>query len=290
MTEMSMETTEAMSEFQKINECAKRPTDIWTNYLYYPFSLRLVYIIRNTRITPNALTLTALCLVLIGCAFYATGARAETVLGLILIQISYVFDCADGQLARYRKQYSPIGGWLDQTADRIKEFVLYFSLAYGYTRFHPGNTRIWMWAMTALFVLYLLEYFEQIDMIRVKGIAPKLLTANGVPLNAEEAEKMRREAQGEAGNSPDASAPGAGAQDADTFRRIQRMRSFIPFRGFIIGEQYVAMLVFIAFGAIYPFFVFVTIISLLMTIYRPVINFVKYRRQVAVAGGSQNNE
>lgn len=246
-----------MSEFAKIDACAKRPTDIWTNYLYYTFSLRLVYLIRNTRITPNMLTLSSLILVLLGCIGFATGERTYVVSGLIVIQISYVLDCADGQLARYKQQFSPLGGWLDQTADRIKEFVILFSLASGYTRFHPGDTTLWKWAVVALFALYLLEYFEQIEMVRVKGkSSERKVTANGVPLE----EDMVARAS------------------ADTFRQLQRWRAFIPFRGFIIGEQYFVMLVFIACNAIYGFYVFVTVLGLLMAVYRPLLGFIKYRR------------
>ncbi|KPV43349.1 CDP-alcohol phosphatidyltransferase [Alicyclobacillus ferrooxydans] len=257
---MSTDVVKTQSEFQKINSCAKRPTDIWTNYLYYTFSLRLVYLIRKTRITPNILTLTALVLVLIGSGLFAVGVRSDVIWGLVLIQISYVFDCADGQLARYKKQYSPIGGWLDQTADRIKEFVVYFSLAYGYTRFHPRNTHIWMWAMVALFGLFLLEYFGQIDMFRgdqFKRVVPEHGSANMAP---------------EGSDIPDT---------GDTFSRVRRLRSFIPFRSFIIGEQYFAMLVFIAFDAVYPFLVFVSIVSVVMAFYRPVIDYIKYRRRLA---------
>lgn len=249
-----------MTDFAAINACAKRPTDIWTNYLYYPFSLRLVYLIRHTRISPNMLTISSLILVLAGCVGYAMGSHSALLWGLLVIQISYVFDCADGQLARYKKQYSPIGGWLDQTADRIKEFTVYFSLAYGYTRFHPGDTSVWMWAMVALFALFLLEYFGQIEMFRTNGRKSSVqVNENGVPVEVQ----------------ADAQAP------SDAFRKLQRWRSFLPFRGFIIGEQYFAMLVFIGFGAVYPFFVCVSVLGLLMALYRPVIDAVKYRRSRA---------
>lgn len=281
---MSSEAVSVQSEFQKINSCAKRPTDIWTNYLYYTFSLRLVYLIRKTRITPNMLTLTALVLVLIGCGFYATGLRADIIWGLILIQISYVFDCADGQLARYKQLYSPVGGWLDQTADRIKEFAVFFSLAYGYTRFHPGNTSIWMWAMVALFALYLLEYFGQIEMFRVRGLTTRAIakavsegadTVYGAKIS-DDSGVPEHPAAAESDSVDEPASP-----QADSFSRMQRLRSFIPFRSFIIGEQYFVMLVFIAFGWIYSYFVFVSIVGLLMAIYRPMIDFIKFRRQGA---------
>jgi len=242
-----------MSDFQKINACAKRPTDIWTNYLYYTFSLRFVYLIRNTRITPNMITLFSLFLVLVGSLFYATGTRSALGIGLVLAQASYVFDCADGQLARFRQQFSALGGWIDQLADRIKEFAVYFSLAYGYTRFHPGATGIWKWAMAALFALYLLEYLGQVD-LKTRPENPAI----------EQRQRPR---------------PESGTQDSlGTFHKMQRWRSLIPFRSFIIGEQYFTMLVFLAFGAVYTFYVFVAVLGLLMVLYRMGIDLYKYLR------------
>ncbi|WP_206885229.1 CDP-alcohol phosphatidyltransferase family protein [Alicyclobacillus mali (ex Roth et al. 2021)] len=236
-----------MSELKRIDSCAKRPIDIWTNYIFYPLSIRLVYLLRNTAVTPNQITLFSLFLCLLGCAGFSTGIRGDVIIGLVLIEISYVFDCADGQLARYRQQFSAIGGWLDQVADRIKEFAIYFSLAYGYTRWHPNQTGVWAWAMVSLFALYLLEYYGQIR-FKPREVAP---------------------ASSEAG------------QGDSTFRRAQRWRSFIPFRGFIIGEQYFALLVFVAFNAIAAFFHFVAILGLVMCAYRPAVQLYKWSRGIA---------
>lgn len=248
------------NEFAKVNASAKRPIDIWTNYLYYNISVRFVYLIRNTRISPNEVTLSALFMALIGCVGFANGSRPWVLLGLVFAQISYVLDCADGQLARYRQQFSPIGGWLDQVSDRIKEFAVYFSLAYGYTRQHPGDTRIWVWAMIGLFTLYLLEYYGQ--------IGKQYFTPGTNPFN-------NGANTDDGGVGPDDEAHHAG------FQKLQFWRSFIPFRGFIIGEQYFAMLVFILFNAIYPFFVFVAVVGILMSVYRPAILFYKLRRGLA---------
>lgn len=250
-----------LSEFQRLNHCAKRPIDIWTNYIYYTLSLRLVYTIRKVQaISPNGITLFSLLLALIGCFFFSRGTRAEVLWGLLFLQVSYVFDCADGQLARFRQQYSPIGGWLDQVADRIKEFASYFTLAYGYTRVHGRHdTSIWMWAMVSIFALYLLEYYGQIHMKPLKKTSsPKI--------------------------DPGASADEASAEEltpADSFGKLQHLRSFVPFRGFIIGEQYFAMLVFILLGKTYAFLIFVAILGLLMCIYRPVIQYIKLRREAS---------
>ncbi|GMA49621.1 hypothetical protein GCM10025857_09780 [Alicyclobacillus contaminans] len=242
-----------MSELKRIDACAKRPIDIWTNYLYYPLSIRLVYLLRNTGVTPNGLTLSSLGMALIGCAAFAMGGCTAVWIGLILVQLSYVVDCADGQLARYRQQFSPIGGWLDQVADRIKEFAVYFSLAWGYTKHHPDRQDIWIWAMVALFALYMLEYLGQVDFLR------KLNGSGG----------------------QDAQRTAAHSTPNDGFSRLQRLRALVPFRSFIIGEQYFTMLVFIAFLAIPPFFAFVSALGLLMVFYRIAVSLYKWRRLTA---------
>jgi archaetidylinositol phosphate synthase len=289
-----------MTEYEKIYHSAKRPVDLWTNYLYYNFSMRFVWLIRKTKITPNQLTILSLIVATIGCFGFALGTRKMVIAGLVLVQISYVIDCADGQQARYKQQFSAFGGWLDQMSDRTKEFLVYFSLAYGYTRLHAGAS-IWAFAMTGLFALYLLEYYGQI----MKTYRPKIVQAYQTKLNGQSRQTsqvgshsqsgqvyqaMQQSGQsGQAGadrNIPDLnlgeSGEGTGGtgevQQGSTFTTLRKIRRIIPFHGFHIGEQYAAMLFFVAFNAIYPFFVFVACLGILMDIYRPMVDFMKLRR------------
>ncbi|WP_067621717.1 CDP-alcohol phosphatidyltransferase family protein [Alicyclobacillus acidiphilus] len=247
-----------MGELSKINACAKRPIDIWTNYLYYPMSIAFVYLIRKTPLSPNGVTVLSLVTCLAGCAGFFLGTRTDEIAGLIVTQIAYVFDCADGQLARYRQQFSSIGGWLDQVADRVKEFAIYFSLAYGYVRNHPGDTSAWQWATLAVFALYLLEYFGQ---IRLKSAD----SASQVGARGRDADQ----------------AGALLAEQASQFARLQRWRSFIPFRGFIIGEQYFAMLVFLMFGLRLQLLMFVSVLGLTMCVYRPIVQLYKFQKRLA---------
>ena len=46
-------------------------------------------------------------------------------------------DCVDGEVARYTRTFSPLGGWLDIGSDRIKEYAVYAGLAVGV----PGRRR-----------------------------------------------------------------------------------------------------------------------------------------------------
>jgi phosphatidylglycerophosphate synthase len=50
-------------------------------------------------------------------------------LGILLFELSYVLDCADGMLARWRGTASPVGHLLDFLMDEIKAFVLLAAIA-----------------------------------------------------------------------------------------------------------------------------------------------------------------
>ncbi|HEX2084635.1 MAG TPA: CDP-alcohol phosphatidyltransferase family protein, partial [Solirubrobacteraceae bacterium] len=57
-------------------------------------------------------------------------------------------DCVDGQLARYTRQFSKLGAWLDSVFDRTKEYAVFAGLAIGYSATH--RDAIWTLAGAAL--------------------------------------------------------------------------------------------------------------------------------------------
>jgi hypothetical protein len=86
----------------------------------------------------------------VGCAAalaFATGERVGLVLGAVLLQAAFTLDCVDGQLARYTRQFSQLGAWLDSVFDRGKEYVVYAGLAFGALR--TGDD-VWLLAAAAL--------------------------------------------------------------------------------------------------------------------------------------------
>ena len=89
--------------------------------LHRPIARRLVTLLARTPITPNQVTLLA--------ALIGVGAGTALVLGVtrpawrlaagLLLFLSVVLDCADGQLARVRGVYSTTGAILDGIADYV---------------------------------------------------------------------------------------------------------------------------------------------------------------------------
>ena len=68
----------------------------------------------------------------------------------MLLLVSFVLDCTDGQLARYSLQYSTMGAWLDATFDRAKEYSFYAGLALGAAR---NGDDVWALALASMILM-----------------------------------------------------------------------------------------------------------------------------------------
>ena len=53
------------------------------------------------------------------------------VIGAVLLQLSLIIDCVDGEVARATRKFSALGAWLDASTDRVKEYLAYAGLAAG---------------------------------------------------------------------------------------------------------------------------------------------------------------
>ena len=81
--------------------------------------------------TPNQVTLISFAVGLYSAYQFSLGTFWSTFAGAVLLQLSIIVDCVDGELARYTRQFSQLGAWLDAITDRIKEYLVFFALAYG---------------------------------------------------------------------------------------------------------------------------------------------------------------
>ncbi len=69
-------------------------------------------------LSPNAVTLVAAMTSLLAAWSYAAlDSVTGVLLAVVLTQLGYAFDCADGQLARATSRTSRLGGWLDVYCD-----------------------------------------------------------------------------------------------------------------------------------------------------------------------------
>ncbi|WP_310724552.1 DUF5941 domain-containing protein [Streptomyces sp. N2A] len=134
-------------EAVRLRTAVKSRDGFFTTFCISPYSRYLARWCARRGLTPNQVTTASLLTALIAAGGAATGTRAGFVAAGVLLLLSFVLDCTDGQLARYSLQYSTLGAWLDATFDRAKEYAYYAGLALGAAR---GGDDVWALALGAM--------------------------------------------------------------------------------------------------------------------------------------------
>jgi len=101
-------------------------------FFYRPLAFLLVKIVYRTNITPNQLTIVAICFGLASGCVYAWGLPGSCLYGAILFMLYNVIDCSDGMLARLKKNGTPTGRIIDGIADYIATAAVFIGLGIGY--------------------------------------------------------------------------------------------------------------------------------------------------------------
>ncbi|GAA1510447.1 hypothetical protein GCM10009730_13560 [Streptomyces albidochromogenes] len=134
-------------EAVRLRTAVKSRDGFFTTFCVSPYSRYLARWCARRGLTPNQVTTASLITALIAAGCAATGTRGGYVAAGVLLLLSFVLDCTDGQLARYSLQYSTMGAWLDATFDRAKEYAYYAGLALGAAR---GGDDVWALALGAM--------------------------------------------------------------------------------------------------------------------------------------------
>ncbi|MEV5882270.1 DUF5941 domain-containing protein [Streptomyces sp. NPDC052020] len=134
-------------EAVRLKSAVKARDGFFTTFFISPYSRYLARWCARRGLTPNQVTTASLLTALIAAGCAATGTRGGFAAAGLLLILSFVLDCTDGQLARYSLRYSTLGAWLDATFDRAKEYAYYAGLALGAAR---GGDDVWILALGAM--------------------------------------------------------------------------------------------------------------------------------------------
>lgn len=111
---------------------ANRSNDgFFSVFVLRKFSKLLTWLAVKVHATPNQVTLLSFAIGLYSAYLFSRGTFVTILSGAILLQLSIIVDCVDGELARYTRKFSKLGAWLDAVTDRVKEYMVFLGLAYG---------------------------------------------------------------------------------------------------------------------------------------------------------------
>ena len=112
-----------------------------------PISRRITPIAVRLGLAPNTVTVISLLAGAGAVAAALTGTRWGYLATAVLMLVSLVLDCVDGEVARWTHRYSKAGAWLDAVGDRVKEYAVWFAVAWA-----VGEQAFWLLVLACLIV------------------------------------------------------------------------------------------------------------------------------------------
>jgi hypothetical protein len=153
------ETGESLGEHDeeqlRLKSAVKGADGFFTTFFVSTWSRYVARSAARIGLSPNQVTVIALCVGTAAGAAFATGERAGYITGAVLLYFSFVLDCVDGQLARYTRRYSKFGAYIDSVFDRAKEYIAFAGLGIG-----ASSSEVWVLAGAMLTLQTLRHSFD----------------------------------------------------------------------------------------------------------------------------------
>ena len=144
-----------LADIRRLYRDSLKPADSRFNiYLARPVAALVVAALRNTRVTPNQVSFVSIAVFALAMvALVGLPGWVGLWLGVVGVELSYVFDCADGQLARVTGRTSAVGAQLDFLMDELKAYLLVAAVAARWSLHDGGGTLALLMGIATLVVV-----------------------------------------------------------------------------------------------------------------------------------------
>ncbi|MEU5576312.1 CDP-alcohol phosphatidyltransferase family protein [Streptomyces huasconensis] len=125
----------------------RRSGEHWAGRLYMrEVSLRIDRHLVNTRVTPNQLTYVMTVAGALAAPALLVPGITGAVLGVLAVQLYLLLDCVDGEIARWKKQYSMAGVYLDRVAAYLCDAAVLVGFGLRAADLWGTGRIDWLWA------------------------------------------------------------------------------------------------------------------------------------------------
>ena len=130
--------------FEEYRRSLKMPeAEEFLDLLFYrPAAYLFVKGVEWSPITPNQITLLSLVAGCIAAYQFSFGVASAVFIAGIWYAVANILDCADGQLARIKKNGTPLGRIIDGIADYISSVAIFLGIGFGLSAI--GNPHWWL--------------------------------------------------------------------------------------------------------------------------------------------------
>lgn len=131
---------------------------LFSTHVNRPLSNLITYLLLETRVTPNQVSLSTIPVALLSSLSYLYD---RPIIGGLLLQLSSILDGVDGEIARASGVASPLGRVIDSLCDRVVEASV--CLAIGYSSwFSSGSLLGFLYAVLGLIGLFIDPYLAEL--------------------------------------------------------------------------------------------------------------------------------
>ncbi|MDZ4837537.1 MAG: CDP-alcohol phosphatidyltransferase family protein [Candidatus Melainabacteria bacterium] len=137
---------------KRLEETFKPREEWWSRVFATPVANAALHVVADWKfLTPNRLTMASFVLTIMTAGLIVYGAH---IAAAILLQVAYILDCMDGQLARYRGVSSEFGSFLDKWSDFVKFPMIIIALTVASTEHVHSMSSTVTGFLALLFICY----------------------------------------------------------------------------------------------------------------------------------------
>lgn len=118
------------------------------------------YALRVKWLTPNVVSTISFLMAMVAVALFLYPNYLFRVGGVILLQLSFVLDCSDGEIARACGKSSKFGAFLDSSFDRLKEAAMLGALTW-IAYIELGTVAIFWIGISAIVGLQIISFLRE---------------------------------------------------------------------------------------------------------------------------------
>ena len=107
-------------------------------YIHDPIAKRLVRVLKNTCFTPNQVTYLSVLVGFVSGYSFSQGTWVSSIAGGVLLELTLILDCVDGQLARAKNMASDLGRLIDGIAGYFAYLAVVYGIIVGYPDFQSA--------------------------------------------------------------------------------------------------------------------------------------------------------
>jgi phosphatidylglycerophosphate synthase len=129
-----------MYSIKEVKERIRKPTrdNLFTELFLRKVSFPVTYFFVHTPLTANQITILGIITSVIASYLLSTGRYSGALIGSFLCFFAYIFDCVDGEMARFKKLSSETGSFLDDVSYLFIEFLPIIGITFGVYNNNPS--------------------------------------------------------------------------------------------------------------------------------------------------------